>query len=355
MAKKRTTRSAPAEPVQSQVDASADELDEAGIIESPEPETPVSAPEEPDDQHPADDQPPDTYAGLPPITGLGDGPPDEDEEEPAAEPQESEDTETEPADEELPAEGEPDEGAGDEPDPVELANYWYQRTQEARAELDRLRRSAVTGPTASAPAAPQGQPGPVGAPPGPPTAPHAPSVAPAPPTAEQIAAEMGSYPDDPAVVAEVATRRRIWELERIVQAQAASLEPLRQTYHEQQFERKLIDDFTTFVNDPTQVPPDKVQEVWNLYGYLRPLMGRRAASWADALVLFHHEHARRAAPAAAREAGRREGFAAAVQRSRQARAQNLTAASPPRRMTTAPRPMSFDESFNNAKAKIGRS
>ena len=355
------------EPPVSEV-VQGDQLDEAGIIDPPDDDDatttePGSAtPASPDKEQSDDDDAGGVGAGdefdvqelpsgMPPITGLGDATEDDaDADADETEPEPGSATPASP-DEEPPEPAADDAG---EPDPVELANYWYRRSQELQAEADRLRRIAEQGGTpAPAPAA-SGLQGPGGSMPAQPRGGGTPSAPPAPPTAEQIAAEMGSYPDDPTVVAMTQQARRVWELERLVQAQAAATEPLRQTHQQQVFEQRLVENFTQFVMDPSQVPADQLQEVWNLYGYVRPYMGTRASNWPDALALYRQDVARRTAPAAAREAGRREGFTAAVQRGQKARVQNLAGGTRPSRTSTQPRVVGFDEAFREAQAKTGR-
>jgi len=251
-------------------------------------------------------------------------------------------------------------GAGaedDEPTAQEVADYWYRRHQEEaqrRKELEeRLSVMAGTGPTT----APTGSAPPSGRTPMPSGGPL-PQSAPAPtapPTLDEIAERLGSYPDDPAVRAVFDQAVRAHGLEQRLSAMGESLQPLLNQQRQQHFEGLMQRAFGEWISDPAVVDPQFAGQMRELYPFLREyLMRGEAKSFPRALDLYRADYERSTAPQREREAGRRQGFTEATRRNQTARLANVASGTRSTKTTTGPRMMDLNSAIDAGFAATGR-
>ncbi len=239
----------------------------------------------------------------------------------------------------------------------QIADYWYSRAQEQDRRLRELeQRLATAAGAAPSPAAPVGAPaaGPPASTAGGPM-PGTPSPRPAPPTLDEIAQELGTYPDDPTVKAVHQQALRAHTLEQRLDQLQQALAPIERQRREAEFEGLMQRAFAEWASDPQQVPPDHVAQLRECYPYLAEYIRRgEAKTFQRALDLYTADYHRMTAPQREREAGRREGFTEAARRNTTNRLANAVAGTRATRQTTGPRMMDIDAAIESALAERGR-
>lgn len=280
------------------------------------------------------------------------------EEEPIGEePGEPEETEEEEETEFAGEAGEQAAGGSGELTDRQIADYWYSRAQEQDRRLRELeQRLATAAGAAPSPAAPVGAPaaGPPASTAGGPM-PGTPSPRPAPPTLDEIAQELGTYPDDPTVKAVHQQALRAHTLEQRLDQLQQALAPIERQRREAEFEGLMQRAFAEWASDPQQVPPDHVAQLRECYPYLAEYIRRgEAKTFQRALDLYTADYHRMTAPQREREAGRREGFTEAARRNTTNRLANAVAGTRATRQTTGPRMMDIDAAIESALAERGR-